>query len=85
MLDIILYIRLFTAPATITEAPADKAQRCNTEECQLPYCFCSKDGTQIPGGLEADKVNNTTTTTIKHYIYIYIYLPLFIFSIYLFK
>lgn len=64
-------MRLFTAPATITEAPADKAQRCNIEECQLPYCFCSKDGTQIPGGLEADKVNNT-----KHYI-------LFLFFIYL--
>ncbi|KAI9589272.1 hypothetical protein GQX74_007441 [Glossina fuscipes] len=47
---------LSTTPATVTDAPVDKAQKCNTEECQLPYCFCSKDGTQIPGGLEADKI-----------------------------
>lgn len=57
MISLFLFPIFLTAPATVTEAPADKAQKCNTEECQLPYCFCSKDGTQIPGGLEADKVS----------------------------
>lgn len=47
------------APAPATDAPADTAQRCDTEACQLPYCFCSKDGTQIPGGLDAEKVSVT--------------------------
>ncbi|XP_037935007.1 chitin deacetylase 1 [Teleopsis dalmanni] len=47
---------LSTTPSPITDAPADTAQKCNTEECRLPYCFCSKDGTQIPGGLEAEQI-----------------------------
>ncbi|XP_068632474.1 chitin deacetylase 1 [Battus philenor] len=41
-----------TTPAPITEAPTDLATKCDPAECQLPYCFCSKDGTIIPGGLE---------------------------------
>ncbi|OXU24113.1 hypothetical protein TSAR_010127 [Trichomalopsis sarcophagae] len=39
-------------PAPITEAPTDLAERCDTAKCQLPYCFCSRDGTIIPGGLK---------------------------------
>lgn len=38
--------------APITETPLDLAQKCDLAECVLPYCFCSKDGTVIPGGLE---------------------------------
>ncbi|KOB67393.1 Chitin deacetylase 4 [Operophtera brumata] len=30
-------------PAPITETPLDLATKCDTAECQLPYCFCSKD------------------------------------------
>ncbi|KOB68649.1 Chitin deacetylase 4, partial [Operophtera brumata] len=32
-----------SAPAPITETPLDLATKCDTAECQLPYCFCSKD------------------------------------------
>lgn len=28
------------------------ADKCDLSVCQLPECFCSKDATQIPGGLE---------------------------------
>ncbi|KAG7306036.1 hypothetical protein JYU34_008607 [Plutella xylostella] len=43
-----------TTPAPITETPVDLAKRCEPAECQLPYCFCSKDGTIIPGGLDPE-------------------------------
>lgn len=43
-----------TTPAPITEPPTDLAEKCNLAECQLPYCFCSKDGTTIPGNLEPE-------------------------------
>lgn len=47
----------FAAIAPITETPLDLAQRCDTGECLLPYCFCSKDGTNIPKDLPADDVS----------------------------
>lgn len=47
----------FVAPAPITEPPIDLAKRCDPGNCELPYCFCSKDGTLIPGGLEAEDVS----------------------------
>lgn len=43
-----------TTPAPITEAPTDLAFRCDRSQCELPYCFCSKDGTIIPGGLDPE-------------------------------
>ncbi|KAF4521597.1 hypothetical protein B566_EDAN001317 [Ephemera danica] len=42
-------------PAPITETPIDQAVKCDLSACALPYCFCSKDGTRIPGGLEASQ------------------------------
>lgn len=45
-----------TTIAPITEAPLDNAQRCNPEECELPYCYCSKDGTSIPKDLSAEEI-----------------------------
>lgn len=30
----------------------DLALKCDTSKCTLPYCFCSKDGTRIPGELD---------------------------------
>lgn len=47
---------MFTAPAPSTEPPVDLATKCDTATCQLPYCFCSRDGTRIPGELEPDEV-----------------------------
>lgn len=29
---------------------------CDTSQCQLPDCFCSKDGTLIPNGMEPNQV-----------------------------
>lgn len=49
----------FSAPAPITETPTDLAERCDPANCELPYCFCSRDGTFIPGGLLAEEVNIT--------------------------
>ncbi|KAK6640152.1 hypothetical protein RUM44_011838 [Polyplax serrata] len=43
-----------TTPAPVTEAPVDLAVRCNVSQCSLPYCFCSKDGTRIPGDLDPE-------------------------------
>lgn len=47
------------APPPVTDPPLDLAKKCDYSECQLPYCFCSKDGTIIPGGLEAEDVSRT--------------------------
>jgi hypothetical protein len=55
--NIFSYIDLFTAVSPITEAPIDNAQRCDLSECQLPYCYCSKDGTNIPNSLSAEDVS----------------------------
>nr|CAH7729243.1 unnamed protein product [Callosobruchus chinensis] len=43
-----------TTQAPITEPPTDLAVKCDSGQCQLPYCFCSKDGTLIPGGLKPE-------------------------------
>ncbi|KAL0267516.1 UNVERIFIED_CONTAM: hypothetical protein PYX00_009768 [Menopon gallinae] len=43
-----------TTPAPSTEAPVDLAVKCDTSQCALPYCFCSKDGTLIPGNLDPE-------------------------------
>ncbi|XP_031350158.1 uncharacterized protein LOC116175912 isoform X2 [Photinus pyralis] len=40
---------IIPTPAPSTEPPIDLAVKCNPEECLLPECFCSKDGTNIPG------------------------------------
>lgn len=45
-----------SAVSPITEAAIDLAKKCDPANCVLPYCFCSKDGTVIPGGLEPEKV-----------------------------
>lgn len=45
------------AIAPITEAPIDLALRCDLSECELPYCYCSKDGTNIPKDLPAEDVS----------------------------
>ncbi|KAF5289124.1 hypothetical protein FQA39_LY15226 [Lamprigera yunnana] len=47
---------ILTTPAPITEPPFDLAEKCRPEECFLPECFCSKDGTTIPGDLDRSEV-----------------------------
>ncbi|KAG5890808.1 hypothetical protein JTB14_008249 [Gonioctena quinquepunctata] len=44
-----------STPGPVTEVPTDLATKCDPEKCQLPYCFCSKDGTLIPGGLDPEE------------------------------
>ncbi|XP_063236003.1 chitin deacetylase 1 [Bacillus rossius redtenbacheri] len=44
-----------STPAPITEEPLDLAKKCDPSTCVLPYCFCSKDGTLIPGGLDPEE------------------------------
>lgn len=55
-MQLIIHV-LFLAPAPVTEAPLDLAQKCDPSQCELPYCFCNKDGTRIPKGLNAEDVN----------------------------
>lgn len=31
-------------------------ESCDLSQCFLPDCFCSRDGTRIPGGIERDQV-----------------------------
>jgi len=47
---------LYLAEAPSTENPIDLAPKCDTSQCTLPYCFCSRDGTIIPGGLDPKEV-----------------------------
>ncbi|KAF0291691.1 hypothetical protein FJT64_010266 [Amphibalanus amphitrite] len=41
-----------TTPGPPTTEDPYKATSCDTANCPLPNCFCSKDGTLIPGGLD---------------------------------
>lgn len=42
--------------APVTEPILDLATPCDQSQCVLPECFCSKDGTQVPGDLDAAKI-----------------------------
>jgi len=44
--------------ATVTPIvnESDNAGKCNTTDCVLPNCFCSSDGTQIPGNLDPEQI-----------------------------
>ena len=46
----------FSAVAPVTEPPIALAVKCDQANCDLPHCFCSKDGTIIPGGIDPSKV-----------------------------
>ncbi|XP_310753.5 chitin deacetylase 1 [Anopheles gambiae] len=46
---------LAATPAATTESPIDLAKKCNPAECELPYCYCNKDGTLIPKGLDPEE------------------------------
>lgn len=56
-LTLVNEIIVLIAPAPVTEPPTNLAERCDTSKCQLPYCFCSRDGTIIPGGFRPEEVS----------------------------
>jgi len=43
----------------------NRAPDCDPSQCQLPECFCSSDGTQIPNGLEAANVPQMVVLTFS--------------------
>lgn len=47
------------------ETDPNRAPDCDPNQCVLPDCFCSADGTRIPGGLEPSQVNNLYTNNLK--------------------
>ena len=47
------------------EEDPNGADPCDPSICVLPECFCSQDGTQIPGGLEVDTTPQMITLTFN--------------------
>ncbi|XP_023337076.1 uncharacterized protein LOC111708056 [Eurytemora carolleeae] len=43
----------------------NRADDCDLSQCQLPDCFCSPDGTRIPGNLEKENVPQMITITFN--------------------
>merc|ERR1712045_239917 len=43
----------------------NRAPECDTATCQLPDCFCSPDGTRIPGNINPDQVPQMITITFN--------------------
>jgi len=38
-----------------TTAPPDTSKKCDPEACELPWCYCSPTGSEIPGGLQLEE------------------------------
>ena len=53
LLNTIFLLVSTPAPATTTPAP-DTADKCDEDQCDLPWCYCSKHGTKIPGDLDVE-------------------------------
>lgn len=53
----LLLFKHTTAVAPVTEPATDLATKCDPSTCVLPYCFCSRDGTKIPGDLDPHDVS----------------------------
>lgn len=56
-IEILKFVFRLLAIAPVTEPILDLATKCDPANCELPYCFCSKDGTLIPGGLDPENVS----------------------------
>lgn len=41
------------------------ADKCDTSQCVLPDCYCSADGTQVPGSIEVQQVPQMITITFN--------------------
>ncbi|XP_033241484.1 uncharacterized protein verm isoform X4 [Drosophila pseudoobscura] len=49
---------------SVDEDP-NRAPECDPTQCALPDCFCSADGTRIPGGIEPQQVPQMITITFN--------------------
>lgn len=43
----------------------NRAPECDTNQCTIPDCFCSSDGTRIPGNIEPSQVPQMITLTFN--------------------
>lgn len=48
----IIFFLVFTA----VDQDPNRAPDCDTTQCALPDCFCSADGTRVPGNVETNQV-----------------------------
>ncbi|KAG8226867.1 hypothetical protein J437_LFUL006576 [Ladona fulva] len=51
--------------ACSVDTDPNRAPDCDTTQCVLPDCFCSADGTRIPGGIEPNQVPQMITITFN--------------------
>ncbi|XKL69300.1 hypothetical protein PGB90_007069 [Kerria lacca] len=51
--------------ACTVELDPNRAPDCDPSQCELPDCFCSADGTRIPGGIEPNQVPQMVTITFN--------------------
>ena len=51
-------------PCTVSTDP-NAADRCDPSNCVLPDCFCSVDGTKVPGDLEVAQVPQMITLSFN--------------------
>ncbi|KAL4704046.1 hypothetical protein ACJJTC_001968 [Scirpophaga incertulas] len=51
--------------ACTVDLDPNRAPDCDPKQCTLPDCFCSADGTRIPGGIEPNQVPQMITITFK--------------------
>ena len=43
----------------------NRAPDCDLSQCQLPDCFCSPDGTRVPGNIDPAQVPQMITITFN--------------------
>lgn len=51
--------------ACSVETDPNRAPECDTNQCVLPDCYCSADGTRIPGAIEPSNVPQMITITFN--------------------
>ncbi|CAH0603207.1 unnamed protein product [Chrysodeixis includens] len=51
--------------ACMIDVNLNRALKCDPDQCALPGCFCSADGTRIPGGIEVNQVPQMITITFN--------------------
>ncbi|KAJ9574958.1 hypothetical protein L9F63_007876, partial [Diploptera punctata] len=51
--------------ACTVETDPNRAPDCDPNQCTLPDCFCSADGTRIPGAIEPNQVPQMVTLTFN--------------------
>lgn len=61
--NLVFLINLFGFFSTDAESDPNRAPPCDPSVCVLPDCFCSDDGTTIPGDVPAKDVPQMITIT----------------------